>query len=495
MVNPKQEGRQKLFSSLITSSDSIFDRVKSNNGFKSDDEGNIIGFSDILVRYHRKCYQNYTNCRNLSFRLLGEDGPSKEVSDEDSGVRTRTSTKAFDSSKCIFCDLVKKKGDACLVNVCSSDVQHTIFDIVSKINDYDLSTKVLHQDLIAVEAKYHRNCLSVYKRRADRTKKELAPEYKPVDPYAEAFTEFIKVIEGDLRIGKAFEMTALLIQFETYLQKFGIASYRGEKLKKRLSNYFKGKLTFHKPAGRNQSELVYSNEVDLRTTINKIAEMKRKIKDDEIEDDIFSEMTESDHITLANASILLRSTIKDVHGLSTKSSIDKADITDEKAKEIIPDILFRFAASLLGGSLAHDIVKDSNIMDSDMDRRVVALCQDIIYTVKKSRVKTPKHIGLAMSIKHLTGSKQVVNMLHSQGHCISYDDLCRIESAIASDTLQLAEASGGVYIPSNIIPSGSFVHAAMDNIDINEETRSGEGTMHVLGGLLFQEKSEVVRRG
>ena len=80
---------------------------------------------------------------------------------------------------------------------------------------------------------------------------------------------------------------------------------------------------------------------------------KRKIKDDEIEDDIFSEMTESDHITLANASILLRFTIKDVHGLSTKSSIDKADITDEKAKEIIPDILVRFAASLLGGSLAH----------------------------------------------------------------------------------------------------------------------------------------------
>ena len=257
---------------------------------------------------------------------------------------------------------------------------------------------------------------------------------------------------------------------------------------------FKGKLTFHKPAGRNQSELVYSNEVDLRTTINKIAEMKRKIKDDEIEDDIFSEMTESDHITLANASILLRSTIKDVHGLFTESSIDKADITDEKAKEIIPDILFRFAASLLGGSLAHDIVKDSNNMDSDMDRRVMALCQDIIYTVKKSRVKTPKHISLAMSIKQLSGSKQVVNMLHSQGHCISYDDLCRIESAIASDTLQLAEASGGVYIPSNIIPSGSFVHAAMDNIDINEETRSGEGTMHVLGGLLFQEKSEVVRR-
>ena len=140
---------------------------------------------------------------------------------------------------------------------------------------------------------------------------------------------------------------------------------------------------------------------------------------------------------------------------------------------------------MLGGSLAHDIVKDSNNIDSDMDRRVMSLCQDIIYTVNKSRVKAPKHIGLAIFINHFTGSKQVVHMLHSQGHRISYDDLCRLESAIASDTLQLAEASRGVYISSNIIPGGFFVHAAMDNIDINEETRSGEGTMHALGGLLF----------
>ena len=226
---------------------------------------------------------------------------------------------------------------------------------------------------------------------------------------------------------------------------------------------------------------MYSNEVDLRTTINKIAELKRKIKEDEIEEDLFSDMTDSDHITLVNASVLIRSAIKDVHGIATKSSIDKSDITEEKAKDMIPEILFRFAVCLLGDNLAPDIVKDRNDMDNDMERRVVCLCQDIIYTVRKSMVKTPKHIGLAMSVKHLT----------SQGHCISYDDLCRVESAIASDTLQKAEESGGVYIPSNIIPGGSFVHAAMDNIDINEETRSGEGTMHVLGGLLFQEKSEV----
>ena len=105
-----------------------------------------------------------------------------------------------------------------------------------------------------------------------------------------------------------------------------------------------------------------------------------------------------------------------------------------------------------------------------MEKKIVSLCQDMIYTVQKSRVKTPKHIGLAVSITHLTGSKQLVNMLHSQGHCLSYDDLSRVESAIASDTLQLVEESGGVYIPTNMVAGGPFIHSAIDNIDINEET-------------------------
>ena len=129
--------------------------------------------------------------------MFGKDEPSQDVSADESGVRTRTSTIAFDSSNCIFCDCVKKKNDAFLVNVCTLKVQQTIFDIVFKIwSFHGLSTKVLHQDRIAIEAKYHRNCLGVYKRRADRAENKTGSEPKQVDPYAEAFTELLQDIEG-----------------------------------------------------------------------------------------------------------------------------------------------------------------------------------------------------------------------------------------------------------------------------------------------------------
>ena len=66
LVTPKEEGKQTLFNTLIQSGDSVFYKVKSNKGFVSDEEGNISGFNNITIRYHRKCYQNYTSAKKTS---------------------------------------------------------------------------------------------------------------------------------------------------------------------------------------------------------------------------------------------------------------------------------------------------------------------------------------------------------------------------------------------------------------------------------------------
>ena len=50
LVTPKEEGKQTLFNTLIKSGDSVFYKVKLNNGFVSDEEGNISGFSNITIR-------------------------------------------------------------------------------------------------------------------------------------------------------------------------------------------------------------------------------------------------------------------------------------------------------------------------------------------------------------------------------------------------------------------------------------------------------------
>ena len=85
----------------------------------------------------------------------------------------------------------------------------------------------------------------------------------------------------------------------------------------------------------------------------------------------------------------------------------------------------------------------------------------------------------------MTGSKKVVTMLNRFGHAINYDELQRIDTAIAENIIKSDNTD--TLLPSNI-SAGQFVHAAADNIDINEETLDGLSTTHASSMVLYQKK-------
>ena len=118
------------------------------------------------------------------------------------------------------------------------------------------------------------------------------------------------------------------------------------------------------------------------------------------------------------------------------------------------------------------------------ERRMLAICQDILYCSSHGRLKTPKHTGLAMSVHHLTGSKQIIAMLNRLGHCVSYDETQILDTSLASEVM-LKSSEYGVVIPS-IIRSGPFIQAAADNLDFTEETLDGKHTTHVTTLVLYQ---------
>lgn len=93
----------------------------------------------------------------------------------------------------------------------------------------------------------------------------------------------------------------------------------------------------------------------------------------------------------------------------------------------------------------------------------------------------PKHSALAMAVRHMTGSAQVIGILNGLGHCSSHSQVLEHDTALAE--LQLER--GGTYIPPTIVPeiSGTLV---WDNNDFGEETLSGKGTMHNTNGIIIQ---------
>ena len=64
------------------------------------------------------------------------------------------------------------------------------------------------------------------------------------------------------------------------------------------------------------------------------------------------------------------------------------------------------------------------------------------------RNQTPKHIGLGIAVHQATHSKELVELLHSAGHTISYESIRRVDTSIANNVLARFE-NKGVVIPSN----------------------------------------------
>ena len=79
-----------------------------------------------------------------------------------------------------------------------------------------------------------------------------------------------------------------------------------------------------------------------------------------------------------------------------------------------------------------------------------------------------KHIGLAVTVHHLTGSRQTVTLLNKMGHCSSYDDVEVVSTSLAMEINARSEEHG-IVEPSNISP-GIFVQFSGDTNDLNEET-------------------------
>lgn len=120
------------------------------------------------------------------------------------------------------------------------------------------------------------------------------------------------------------------------------------------------------------------------------------------------------------------------------------------------------------------------------ERHICAIAQDIIHATTHGRVKTSKHVGLAMSVRHRTGSKQVITLLKRLGHCSSYDVTEIMDSSIANEIIAKSSQERAV-TPSNIT-AGPFVQVAGDNNDIIEETLDGKGTTKATTMVLFQRK-------
>lgn len=101
------------------------------------------------------------------------------------------------------------------------------------------------------------------------------------------------------------------------------------------------------------------------------------------------------------------------------------------------------------------------------------IAQNITYSVAK--IRNPKHMAVAASLRQLTGSKEVVSPISYFGHCINYVDALRLETSAAKNIAGALKTTK-VYIPSHIKREG-FVFGAM-SVD-------GKNYTHAINLILY----------
>ena len=162
------------------------------------------------------------------------------------------------------------------------------------------------------------------------------------------------------------------------------------------------------------------------------------------------------------------------------------DLQLSTSKMLLPETLYWLIRWIITGEQYSEPSFSSRASTSADERKILMTAQDLVHCASHARIKLPKHIGLGTSVKHLTGSKQLVPLLNRMGHCSSYDEKEQVETSLANESLAKADVSG-VIIPTNINP-GAFIQMAADNNDINEETTDGKNTTHATTLAIYQRK-------
>ena len=476
----KESSISNLISKLQIRQDEVYERLKTDFNLLHENE----------VFWHASCYATCTSKQNIKYAAKAvtevEERAKKSTEPGSSERVSRSGVAPHDWSKCLFCKKRTYKKEKSMINASSLEVAETIRQCAEAKGDHHLLRILLgvNNDLVAAEAKYHKICHASYISKSNLKSQAFREDAEKESVYDQAFHEMVISINGGLKSGHAYDMSSLLKKYAELLEEKGVdgQAYTKQKLKLRIKSHYGEEIVFHQPYNKSSPELLYSSSISLKDVINASAINNSKVPDQPLNRPAQEPSTTQ---MLYRTAKLLKDEIKQCNGISIYP-VSVNDIDLATAKHIVPRELYLFLRWMITNDDA-DIDTESSCNNQDDERKVLSLSQDVIHCTSHGRVKLPKHIGLAMSVRHTTGSKQLVTVLSRMGHCSSYDELESVDTSLAKEILAKSQQNRAV-IPSNIFP-GPFVQFAADNNDLNEETLDGKSTTHATTLVVYQKKT------
>lgn len=191
-----------------------------------------------------------------------------------------------------------------------------------------------------------------------------------------------------------------------------------------------------------------------------------------IDEELLNNLKDQD--ILNKAALILRKSVLQMEKKKLPSNLSVQDLKNGEVS--VPEDLLQFYSTLIGGS-------NSKRKNNFKCIRVVKyLNQDAVYSIFNGKYKTSKHIKLGMALKSLTSSRNIIDIIHRYGHCISYPGIEELETEATYYSMQKsAICPDAIKISSNLCTGIAF-----DNYDRFVETKDGMDTLHDTVGIIYQ---------
>ena len=227
-------------------------------------------------------------------------------------------------------------------------------------------------------------------------------------------------------------------------------------MKARILKRFGNSIRFADQNHKNEPQVVYRIDVDIKELINFANEYKKALDDDSLverNDNTMQEIVKNEKAKiLCYAAKVLEQEIAKANGFETLA-LNPDDITLAAMERVVPEHLKHFLQCLCGAS-EHKLLK------------IVSIAQSIIFVSSDAQKKMPKQVGLGVSLEASLRSREYITLLNKFGESGNNHEVLGTDAYWAEQIIERGD--GNATIPTNII-FGEFAQAAFDNADYGEE--------------------------
>ncbi|CAH0381202.1 unnamed protein product [Bemisia tabaci] len=418
----------------------------------------VENFTKNQAKFHKQCRAKFTQYKlQRHLNSVARAKYKSEASSTAHFTRSLDETKN-DKNNCLFCE----KEDGTLHAIETKELSDKIKLFAEILQDQKILAKISEGDAIAIEAKYHLECLARFynrKRSADRQENRHDSED---DSFAIAFAELTSyvqdlILEQESTTIPVFNLKKLVTLLENRLEQLtGLRKFvHSTRVKNMLLKVIPGLTAFNQ--GR-----------DVLITTNKdVGEALRKACKFDSESD------------LINVGKLIRK----IRLQSFEAqSVKVCSLDDESQANCVPPLLLALVKMLLYGPNCQQQAENHSRQEA------LTLAQLISFNMKKtdptksnalrhkSSAETPFPVYLSLMLHCKTRKRDLIDIVHRFGIGISYDRVLQISSALSHQAIEYFQEKGVVCSP--YLQRGVFVTSAVDNIDINPSSTTAKSCFH-----------------